>query len=57
MRKSDQPPVFIGQTEDEEVIPALVAEAGGAEGFAWEELFQAEIRNPHTRWAYRHAVR
>jgi hypothetical protein len=38
-------------------IPAMGADARQAAGFAWEELFSAEIRNPHTRRAYRHAVR
>ena len=33
--------------------PGLVARLR----FAWDELFAAELRNPHTRRAYRHAVR
>ena len=38
-------------------LPALVAVAGPAARYAWEEFFQAGIRNPHTRRAYTHAVR
>ena len=37
--------------------PAIVTDAGGAAEFAWEEFFRGEIRNPHTRKAYEHAVR
>ncbi len=37
--------------------PRLVEEAGGNARFAWKELFSAELRNPHTRRAYLHAVR
>ncbi len=37
--------------------PALVAAAGNAGTFAWEEFFAAHIRNPHTRAAYLHAAR
>jgi integrase/recombinase XerD len=35
----------------------MVADAGDAACFAWEESISGEIRNPHTRRAYRHAVR
>jgi len=38
-------------------MPSLVFQAGGNARFAWDELFSAEIRNPHTRRAYSHAVR
>jgi integrase/recombinase XerD len=38
-------------------LPSLVEQAGGGAQFAWEELFLAELRNPHTRRAYGHAVR
>lgn len=38
-------------------MPACVANAGAAAGFAWEELFFGKIRNPHTRKAYLRAVR
>ncbi len=37
-------------------LPALVEEAGDAARFAYEEFFEGEISNPHTRRAYRHAV-
>jgi site-specific recombinase XerD len=38
-------------------LPALVAAAGPAGAFVWEEFFSAGIRNAHTRRAYTHAVR
>jgi integrase/recombinase XerD len=57
MNAEQLPAVIIEQAGEVEPIPAVVAEAGGAAGFAWEEFFLAEIRNPHTRRAYRHAVR
>ena len=38
-------------------LPALIAAAGPAAAFVWEEFFTAGIRNPHTRRAYTHAVR
>lgn len=37
-------------------LPAPVAELGPAGAFAWEELFSAQLRNAHTRAAYRRAV-
>lgn len=37
--------------------PAIVRHAGKAAEFAWDEFFQAEIANPHTRKNYLHAVR
>jgi site-specific recombinase XerD len=37
--------------------PAIVKLAGKAAEFAWEEFFQAEIANAHTRKNYMHAVR
>lgn len=37
--------------------PALVAEAGSAAKFAWEEFIYGKIRNPHTRTAYERAIR
>ena len=37
--------------------PAIVKAAGKAAGFAWEEFFQGEIANAHTRKNYVHAVR
>ncbi len=36
--------------------PALVASAGPAAQFAWEEFLFGQIRNEHTRRAYGHAV-
>jgi site-specific recombinase XerD len=38
-------------------MPRLVAEAGSAAQFAWEEFFEGELANPHTRRAYERAVR
>jgi site-specific recombinase XerD len=37
--------------------PAIVQRAGKAAEFAWEEFFQAEIANAHTRKNYMHAVK
>jgi integrase/recombinase XerD len=37
--------------------PSIVMNAGSAAGFAWEEFFQAKIRNKHTRMAYLRCVR
>jgi integrase/recombinase XerD len=53
----DQLPAVIEQADDGDAIPALVQDAGGAAWFVWEEYFSAQIRNPHTRRAYRYAVR
>lgn len=38
-------------------IPAIVAEAGNAARFAWEEFFFGRIRSAHTRRAYYRAVK
>jgi site-specific recombinase XerD len=38
------------------VLPAPISDAGPAAAFAWEEFFQAQLRNPHTRALYRRAV-
>lgn len=38
-------------------IPAIVAEAGAAASFAYDEYFNATIRSPRTRAAYGHGVR
>lgn len=38
-------------------LPMTIAEAGPHARFAWDEFFEGQIRNPHTRAAYRHAVR
>lgn len=53
----DMLPAVIEPVREWEGLPRLVAQAGGSACFAWEELFSAEIRNPHTRRAYLHAVR
>jgi len=37
--------------------PTIVKAAGKAAEFAWEEFFQAELANAHTRKNYMHAVR
>src|SRR3954464_4804446 len=37
--------------------PAIVKAAGRGAEFAWEEFFQAELANAHTRKNYLHAVR
>jgi integrase/recombinase XerD len=50
-------PAVIEQPADRKPVPTLVQDAGGAAVFVWEEYFFAQIRNPHTRRAYRHAVR
>jgi hypothetical protein len=38
-------------------LPALVAVVGDAARFAWEEFFEGELPNRHTRAAYERAVR
>lgn len=38
-------------------IPAIVADAGNAARFAWEEFFFGRIRSSHTRRAYHRAVK
>ncbi len=38
-------------------LPSLVAEAGAAAHFAWEEFIYGKLRNPHTRAAYERAIR
>lgn len=37
--------------------PALIADAGHAAQFAWDEFFYGAVRNPHTRRSYGRAVR
>jgi integrase/recombinase XerD len=37
-------------------LPRLIAEAGVAASYAWDEFFRASLRNPHTRTAYSRAV-
>lgn len=38
-------------------LPASIAAAGAAAGFAWEEFFLGQVSNPHTRTAYLRAVK
>src|SRR5437667_3886956 len=38
-------------------MPAIVETAGNGARFAWEEFFDAELPNRHTRIAYQRAVR
>ncbi len=38
-------------------LPCTVARLGAQGQFAWEEFFEGQIRNQHTRAAYVHAVR
>jgi integrase/recombinase XerD len=49
------PAIVSPMAETAELLPPVIAAAGA--GFAWEEFFLAEIRNPHTRKAYGLAVR
>jgi len=37
--------------------PAVIVHAGAGAGFAWDEFFQGEIANAHTRKNYEYAVR
>jgi site-specific recombinase XerD len=38
-------------------VPTLIARAVPHARFAWDEFFDGQIRNPHTRAAYRYEVR
>ena len=38
-------------------MPAILARKGAAGQFAWDEFFDAQLPNKHTRAAYLHAVR
>jgi integrase/recombinase XerD len=53
----DMLPTVIGKGANSHSTPRLVEQAGGNARFAWDEFFSAELRNPHTRRAYLHAVR
>jgi len=53
----DMLPAVIDPAGKWDGMPPLVTQAGGNARFAWDELFSAHIRNPHTRRAYSHAVR
>jgi len=44
-------------TSPRESLPTLIAAAGPAASFAWEEFFQGRIGNRNTRIAYEKAVR
>ncbi|WP_425399248.1 tyrosine-type recombinase/integrase [Aeoliella sp.] len=48
------PIVAIGHDDS---APVLVASAGAAARFAWEEFIYGRIRNPHTRAAYERAIK
>jgi integrase/recombinase XerD len=55
--KAEMLPAVIDPKGQWDGMPTLVTQAGGNARFAWDELFSAQIRNPHTRRAYSHAVR
>jgi len=55
--KTDMLPAVIEPAGQLDEMPPLVAQAGNGARFAWDEWFSAEMRNPHTRRAYSHAVR
>jgi integrase/recombinase XerD len=42
--------------ESDAPLPSVIAEAGTAAAFAWDEFFRASLRNPHTRTAYSRAI-
>jgi len=48
-------PALIPQSHAQK-LPSLIASAGPAAGFAFDEFFSGRLRNPHTRAAYRLAV-
>ncbi len=54
---ADTLPTVIDPVGEWDGMPSLLARAGGNARFAWDEWLSAEIRNPHTRRAYGHAVR
>lgn len=47
----------IALTADTIPLPGILRNAGPAARFAFEEFLHGQIRNPHTRKAYLHAVR
>ena len=55
MGEATLPPV-VDRQAGMDIIPAMVAKAGGAACCVWEEYFSVEIRNPHTQKAYMAAV-
>jgi integrase/recombinase XerD len=50
-------PAVITPLPHRDVTPPLIEQAGSGARLAWDEWFSAEMRNPHTRRAYGHAVR
>lgn len=48
---------IFGAPRNEGGLPELIAQAGAAGQFAWEEFIYGKIRNPHTRAAYERAIR
>ncbi len=51
-----EPPVPAAAGSDVPACPRLIADAGQAAWFAWEEFFYGKLRNEHTRRAYRRAI-
>jgi integrase/recombinase XerD len=51
------PPSSVQLAAPQTTLPLVIAEAGDAACFAWEEFFTAGIPNLHTRTAYERAVR
>ncbi len=49
--------LLVAEAKPASGLPTLVAQAGPAASFAWEEFIYAKIRNPHTRAAYERAIR
>jgi integrase/recombinase XerD len=58
---TDQSLIIMGESSGALALahnaPAIVLQAGEAAGFAWDEFFQGEIANFHTRKNYIHAVK
>ena len=54
---SDMLPAIVEQPGSAKPLPVLIANAGGAAAFVWDEFFSGEIRNSNMRRAYAHAVR
>jgi integrase/recombinase XerD len=57
LTKEENLPAVIDSAGGVDQLPELVVMGGGAARFVWDEFFSGEIRNPHTRRAYGHAVR
>ncbi|MEZ6100644.1 MAG: tyrosine-type recombinase/integrase [Pirellulaceae bacterium] len=60
-RIAEQTPAVIqtqlSVTSRDNCPPVLIANAGSAARYAWEEFIYGQIRNPHTRAAYERAIR